>query len=277
MTTRHAWLPPRGTLLISTDLHGNGEDFRALRDRFLSATRHSAEVHWAVLGDSVHGPDAAARAEHPELYDYPDESGAIVLELLSLRQRFPEQIHYVLGNHDHAHIGGPRTRKFYDDEAAYLESRLTATERVALRALFCTAKLALFSPCGALLCHGSPDDTLRTAADLDAIPLELSRCDAYQRRVLATFLTSYGQRSEVTARLLQRLSAGGRELTFVVHGHDRDESGWFTEGDNQACPVIFGAPRAHKRMLCLDLATHYPSVHALRDGIEIQRVHAEPA
>ena len=26
MTTRHAWLPPRGTLLISTDLHGNGED-----------------------------------------------------------------------------------------------------------------------------------------------------------------------------------------------------------------------------------------------------------
>jgi predicted phosphodiesterase len=273
MTTRHAWLPARGTLLISTDLHGNGEDFRALRARFLQALQHSPEVHWVVLGDSVHGPDAAARAEHPELYDYPDESGAIVLELLGLRQRYPDQVHYVLGNHDHAHIGGPRTRKFYDDEAEHLEERLSPPERVALRALFSTAKLAVLAPCGALLSHGSPDDTLRTAADLDAIPLELSRCDAYQRRVLATFLQSYGQRGEVTARLLQRLSGPGRELTFVVHGHDRDESGWFIEGDNQACPVIFGAPRANKRLLCLDLAARYRSVHELRDGVEIQRVH----
>ncbi|HRI50554.1 MAG TPA: metallophosphoesterase [Pseudomonadota bacterium] len=273
MTTRHAWLPPRGTLLISTDLHGNGEDFRALRARFLQMMQRDPEVHWVVLGDSVHGPDAAARAEHPELYDYPDESGAIVLELLGLRQRYPDSVHYVLGNHDHAHIGGPRTRKFYDDEAEHLEARLSPPERVALRALFSTAKLAVFAPCGALLSHGSPDDTLRAAADLDAIPLELARCDAYQRRVLATFLQSYGQRGEVTARLLQRLSSTGRELTFVVHGHDRDESGWFIEGDNQACPVIFGAPRAHKRLLCLDLAARYRSVHELRDGVEIQRVH----
>ena len=273
MTTRHAWLPARGTLLISTDLHGNGEDFRALRARFLQAVQRDPEVHWVVLGDSVHGPDAAARAEHPELYDYPDESGAIVLELLGLRQRYPDNVHYVLGNHDHAHIGGPRTRKFYDDEAEHLEARLSPPERVALRALFSTAKLAVFAPCGALLSHGSPDDTLRAAADLDAIPLELSRCDAYQRRVLATFLQSYGQRGEVTARLLQRLSSAGRELTFVVHGHDRDESGWFIEGDNQACPVIFGAPRAHKRLLCLDLAARYRSVHELRDGVEIQRLH----
>ena len=275
MMTRHAWLPARGTLLVSTDLHGNGEDFRALRTRFLRALERDPDVHWAVLGDAVHGPDAAARAEHPELYDYPDESGMIVVELLGLRQRYPERVHYVLGNHDHSHIGGPRTRKFYDDEAAYLESRLSPPERAALRALFSTAKLALFAPCGALLSHGSPDDTLRAAADLDAIPLELARCDAYQRRVLATFLTSYGQRSEVTAKLLQRLSAGGPALTFVVHGHDRDETGWFTEGDNQACPVIFGALKAEKRLLCLDLAAQYASVHALRDGIEIQRVHGQ--
>lgn len=276
MMTRHAWLPARGTLLISTDLHGNGEDFRALRTRFLRTRERDPDTHWVVLGDSVHGPDPESRAEHPELYDYPDESGAIVVELLGLRQRYPDHVHYVLGNHDHAHIGGPRTRKFYEDEAEFLEARLSPPERAALRALFSTAKLALFTPCGALLCHGSPDDTLRVASDLDAIPLEPARCDAYQRRVLATFLTSYGQRSDVTARLLHRLSAAGTPLTFVVHGHDRDESGWFIEGDNQACPVIFGAPRTHKRLLCLDLAARYPSVLALREGVEIQRLHEPP-
>jgi hypothetical protein len=276
MMSRHTWLPARGTLFVSTDLHGNGEDFRALRARFLHAVERDPQVHWAVLGDTVHGPDEASRSESPELYGYPDESGAIVVELLGLRQRYPERVHYVLGNHDHAHIGGPRTRKFYDDEAATLEARLSSAERTALRALFTTAKLALLSPCGALLCHGSPDDTLRAAADLDAIPLEPARCDAYQRRVLATFLTSYGQRGEVTARLLQRLSAGCPPLTFVVHGHDRDESGWFIEGDNQACPVLFGAPRAHKRFLRLDLSARYPSVHALREGVEILRLHDPP-
>jgi hypothetical protein len=273
MMTRCSWLPQRGTLLVSTDLHGNGEDFRALAGRFLRAAEHDPDVHWAVLGDTVHGPDDASRLECPALYDYPDESGAIVVELLGLRQRFPERVHYVLGNHDHAHIGGPRTRKFYDDEAATLEARLAPHERAALRALFTTAKLALLAPCGALLCHGSPDDTLRAAEDLASIPLEPARCDAYQRMVLASFLQSYGQRREVTARLLARLSSPEHPLTFVVHGHDRDESGWFTEGGNQACPVIFGASRSHKRFLRLDLAARYPSVDALREGAEILRVH----
>ena len=32
----------------------------------------------------------------------------------------PEQVLFVLGNHDYAHLGGPRTRKFHDDEAAFL-------------------------------------------------------------------------------------------------------------------------------------------------------------
>jgi hypothetical protein len=37
--------------------------------------------------------------------------------------------------------------------------------------------------------------------------------------------------------------------------------------------VIFGAPRANKRYVCLDLAARYPDVHALRDGAEIRRVY----
>ena len=169
MTTRHAWLPPRGTLLISTDLHGNGEDFRALRARFLRAMQHDPEVHWVVLGDSVHGPDAAARAEHPELYDYPDESGAIVLELLGLRQRYPDQVHYVLGNHDHAHIGGPRTRKFYDDEAEHLlgsrEDRIGAHQDRP-RAARDTDKVGLAATGGASIRYQLPEAAAKVQVTL---------------------------------------------------------------------------------------------------------------
>ncbi len=59
----------------------------------------------------------------------------------------------------------------------------------------------------------------------------------------------------------------------MIHGHDRDACGWFTEGGNQLCPVIFGAPRSQKRYVRLDLAARYPDAAALRDGEEIQRVY----
>ena len=130
MTTRHAWLPPRGTLLISTDLHGNGDDFRALRDRFLRAARNDPDVHWAVLGDTVHGPDIESRAEHDlmrafvrdrmttgYLGDRQDEEGSVMawptrsrLEALSLSGGIPLA----------AHRGADFSGEFEDPDREYV-------------------------------------------------------------------------------------------------------------------------------------------------------------
>ena len=41
----------------------------------------------------------------------------------------------------------------------------------------------------------------------------------------------------------------------------------------EICPVIFGAPRANKRFLLLNLAAHYSGVDALREGVEILRLY----
>jgi len=60
---------------------------------------------------------------------------------------------------------------------------------------------------------------------------------------------------------------------MLLHGHDRDRGGWFVEGGNQGCPVLFGAPPAEKRFLRLDLAASYQSVDHLREGIEILRLY----
>jgi hypothetical protein len=284
MPSRFRWLPGRGRLLVSTDLHGNGADLRALsavykalcaeRPEPEAETEPDTETHWALLGDLVHGPDDAAREDQPELYGYPDESPSLPAQVLELMAEHPDRIHYVLGNHDHGHVGGPHTGKFYDDEVLALEARLGEAERAALRALFSSAYLALAAPCGVLLCHGSPDHTLRRPTDLDDIPLEAGRATPYQRRVLDTFLRSYGQRAEVTARLLARFGSEPK-LSLVVHGHDRDESGYFTDGDNQVCPVIFGALRENKRYLVLDLGARYASAGDLREGIEIRRLYPE--
>lgn len=258
---------------MSADLHGNLEDFERLRGLFLAALAKDPDTHWAVLGDSVHGPDAAARAERPDLYDFPDRSADVVAGLVELEARCPDRLHYLLGNHDHAHLGGPRTARFHADEAAALEAGLAPEAVEALRSFFGQALLGLLAPCGALLAHGSPDDALEALEDLDAVSFVPEENEAYCAHLLDTFLRSYGQPGEVTARLLRTVSRSGAEARFVLHGHDRDEAGWFTEGGNQGCPVLFGASREAKRVVWLELGARYPSLEALEEGRELRRLY----
>ncbi len=276
MTKRHLHLSGGGTLLVNTDLHGNGDDFRALEAIFRTLHRREPEAHWALLGDLVHAPSPEYRAREPELYDYPDESTFIVERVITLRREFPGRVHFVLGNHDYAHIGGMRTSKFYPDEAAHLESSMSGAQIAAMHALFGEALLAISTGCGVFLSHGSPNATLENLADLDDIEIQPGERSRYHSDVLSSLLFAYGQPGPVTARLLEQLSPGLPEdsapLTVVVHGHDRSEDGWFIEGDNQLCPVIFGALAGEKRYLLLDLGAEYTSVHELRQGVEIRRL-----
>lgn len=257
-------LPAHGSCVVSTDVHGNEEDVLALERIF----RAEPNRHWVILGDAVHAPDAAARRSNPALYDYADGSGEIVMRISELQREFPERVHFVLGNHDWSHVGGPRTSKFFADEAAELESTLGASTKACLRALFENALLAVAAPCGVLMTHGSPDTALESLAQLDASTL------TERSRVLATVLGSYGQPAKVTTAMLARVSAAsGLDLRVVVHGHDRSEAGFFYEGGNQVCPVLFGAPRAEKRFALLDLAARYDHAEALRDGHELRRLY----
>jgi hypothetical protein len=280
-------LPGHGIALISTDLHGNGEDYRRLRDIFLTRASKTPDVHWVLLGDVVHGPNDEARSSEPSLYDYLDASVALIEDLIELTAAYPRQIHLLLGNHEHAHIGGPRTAKFHPDEAAFLEEGLAPNRIARLRAFFQQAALFAVAPCGVLLCHGSPgaalvgnlskrvqlEDPSSGRVDLTSESRDNS---LGQSEVLTTCLTSYGQPAEVSASVLEAVSAiAGLSLHLVIHGHDRDEDGWFTEGGNQLCPVIFGAPRQKKRYLELDLAARYRSLDQIRDGIELRRLHGQ--
>ena len=52
------------------------------------------------------------------MYAYTDESPAIVRELLRLSADSPGCFTSLLGNHEHAHIGGRITRKLHVGEAA---------------------------------------------------------------------------------------------------------------------------------------------------------------
>ncbi|MCA9684205.1 MAG: metallophosphoesterase [Myxococcales bacterium] len=284
MAPRLRILPDHGTLLVSTDLHGNWGDFDRLRRIFLDLRDRAddpASVHWASLGDLVHGPSDKARKLDPVRFGYPDQSPELVEAFIALRERYPDNFHVVLGNHDHGHIGGPHTRKFHPDEVAFLEQRMQPEAIARMHALFRGALLALAAPCGLVFCHGSPDDNWTDLDQLDAIDpasddlLSAEPARPELRAVLQSMLTCYGQPGEITAELLQQISRPGLELRVVVHGHDVDTDGWYAEHGNQVCPVLFGAPPNRRRYLLLDLGAHYRRAEDLREGIEVLRLYPD--
>ena len=271
---RHLVLPARGVLLVSTDVHGNAADFARLEAIFHETLAAEPETHWVILGDVVHAPDDLARRSTPALYDYPDGSMQIVDRIRALASEHAENVHFVLGNHDHGHVGGPHTHKFFPDEVDALETGIGPAQTARLRELFENALLAVAAPCGVLMTHGSPDGTLTSLAALDQVPLDLASMTPSQASMLRSLLTSYGQPDHVCAPMLANVGrAAGLDLRVVVHGHDRDEKGFFYEGAHQLCPVIFGAPHAEKRYVRLDLGARYEDVQSLRDGVEILRLY----
>lgn len=271
MPLRHRVLPREGVLIVNTDLHGNAADFMKLEEVFRDA---GARAHWVILGDIVHAPSADARASDPALYDFEDGSFTIAERIAELQREFPENLHFVLGNHDFGHVGGPRTSKFHRDEVAALESTLGEEERTVLRALLEDALLLVAAPCGVLLTHGSPDTSL-LALDMFDADSELRALleSSVHADALRALLCSYGQPKATTDAMLAQVSRGADfDLAVVVHGHDKTEQGFFYEGGNQLCPCIFGAPRGEKRYVRLDLGARYERAEDLRDGFEIRRL-----
>jgi len=275
---RHLILPDRGVLLISTDVHGNEEDMLALEAIFREERTRERETHWVILGDVVHAPSDSARKDRPDLYDYDDGSMRIIDRIAMLEREHAGYVHFVIGNHDHGHVGGPHPAKFYGDEVEALESKLGMSERQRLHAFLERSLYAVAAPCGVLLTHGAPDDSLTDIRLLDAVPLAVAEMTSEQRRMMRALLTSYGQPEPVAKAMLANVGhAIGLELNVVVHGHDRDESGYFREGAHQLCPCLFGAPRPNKRYLRLDLAARYKNAHALREDTEVRLLYSPAA
>lgn len=259
-------LPHEGRLIVSTDLHGNRADFEAL----FEVWTQDRDAYWLILGDIVHGPTDEAAKNLPEMCDYPDESAQLVAEIASLAVDYPN-VKMLLGNHDWSHVGGPATRKFWTDEAAHLESTMTPAEVDAMHRFFHDAYLWAWAPNGLFFSHGAagvpPDDlTLLQNLRFDSRVLA-------DRAVMNSAMCSYGQDDATMRRFLDVMGElVESRLDVLVHGHDRDEDGWYTEGPHQACPVIFGAHDDRKTYLDLDLSRRVGTADELEQYLH--RIHS---
>lgn len=244
----------------------------------MAAHAATGDAYWISVGDWVHGPaardanDAYAIRDRDgvPLYDYPDETAAILVDYFALQQKFPDRVLSLAGNHEWAHFGGPRTRKFHDDEAAFLEAQLAPAFVVSMRARFAAWPIVVLVPAiGLVLSHGAL--ALSASADRARLgALALDRDDP----IVQSAMFHYGH-DEATARTtLAALSTESARYTLIVHGHDREEEGWVaTTPCSALLCTSFGARQNRKAYLQLDLSRRLEGAASLREGVEIRRLY----
>lgn len=274
---RILWLPSRGRLFAATDLQGNLRDFQRLRDLFVKALRRGEDAYLLFTGDLIHGPSIPPEFWPDYLGDfYRDQSPEVVEEFALLAEQFPGRVHSLLGNHEHAHIGGPSTAKFHEDDVLALESAIGPKRAERFRALFRTFPLIAVAPCGIVFTHGAPAAEAVSPQEVESLIYEgyeeATYEDLARDRILGPLLWARGCEPSRARAFLQALTGSvGRIAAF---GHDVVPHGYETTGDEQICfSTSFGLYDQDKVYLDLDLAGRYLSVADLREGIEICKLY----
>jgi len=285
-------LPASGRLLVVADLHGNLRDFLSVAAMFerLGETAAFGEVFLLFLGDLLHGPYLprgqwqASEKDLPFLRGRPyrDQSPAVLLGVSELMARYPRRVFTLLGNHEHAHIGGPRTSLFARDEAVALEQRLGVEASLWLASFLKGLPLWALAPCGVLFSHAAPSPELNRLEDLEAI--DYRRYATPGASPSKESLRSRGDKpTDPAARLLGQLLWGSslspqkaQEVLsrvgahIAVYGHAVVPAGYQTIGDEQLIlSSSFGMEDARKRVLLLDLSASYRAASELRPDVEI--------
>lgn len=280
--------PDHGRLLVAADLHGNLRDFLAIVARFESM---GEDAHLLFLGDLLHGPLLPPESwpQTPEPppplrgRPYRDESPAILLGLQLLAERYPGRVRTLLGNHEHAHIGGPRTAVFTRDEAGALEQRLGIENSVWLTGFLKGLPLWALAPCGILFSHAAPAAELSNLHELEAIDYRRYSAPKADTRSRA----KAPKPGEAAARLFGQLLweqalppfkaqalLGTAGAQLMVYGHALIPTGYQAIGYEQLIlSSSFAMEDEHKKVLALDLSANYLTVDDLRPGIELLPVY----
>ncbi len=276
-----------GKLLVCTDLQGNLGDFLQVIRKFRELVAREPGSHLILTGDLVHGPEYSPE-EWPDYLGtyYFDDSPGVIHAFEALREEFPGQVHALLGNHEHAHVGGPVVSKFFLDEAAHLENRMGPEGAQWLRRLLRDWPVVAVTSSGAVLTHGAP---AVAATDLTGPENFVDLCGPTASPG-ANDLSGYERvplwmmaQSSLLGALLWARSASPEEArhfvrmlggTFSVFGHDIVREGYLIMGDEQICvSTSFGLFDADKTYLEIDLAHRYESVRELEPGREIRKLY----
>ncbi|PIN76602.1 hypothetical protein COV17_01835 [Candidatus Woesearchaeota archaeon CG10_big_fil_rev_8_21_14_0_10_36_11] len=266
--------PNKGNLLVSSDIHGNKQDYLQVMKLFETSLTSGIDTYILFLGDLVQGPDKLT-----ERFPYKDESVFIVRHLFGMRKVYGDRVQSLLGNHEHGHIGGVRTRKFHDntnyDEVTHLEEMLGSQEAAQFAAVCETFPLLALTPAGVVFGHGAPSDKVTSLDDILNVSYSGDFIDINSVTAIPG-LDILWRRNATDEEVRQFLSAINHEsipTNVYMYGHDVVEEGFYREGPHHMIiSSSFGTPKQNKTILKINLAHRYGTTADLREGHELVKL-----
>lgn len=268
-------LPDQGELLICTDLHGNLRDFKRVRRVLEDRIQRGKDPFLLFTGDLIHGPNCAEDDWPDYLGSYfIDESAEVVESFIELQSKHPRHVACLLGNHEHSHVGGPHTPKFWADETAYFEQCAGPKLTKRFKRLFRSLPLVAVARCGVAVTHAAPNAEIRGPEQIEQLRYEgyedLPFAASDGLPLLGRLLWSRHCPAPTARRFLNALSVDGLKLDLVVYGHEIVPEGFERIGAEQLLlSTSFGVRDSKKHFLSLDLAGRYRSSDDLREGREL--------
>lgn len=146
-------------LLVVGDLHGRYDNLEwILRDKRNLRSIIEAQAHLVFTGDAVH--PRSSRMNSDEAYE---DSFCVMLLIMTLKAENPFNVHYLIGNHDNAHVGGYAVgRGTVQQDAAFekfIKKKFGASVLARYREFVLNSPAAMLAhaPNGAiLLVHATP-------------------------------------------------------------------------------------------------------------------------
>jgi hypothetical protein len=239
-------LPETGEVWMTGDLHDHHRNFNKL----LAAVdlENNPQRH-LILHELIHG-------------DHFDANGAegswhTLYRAAELKAEFPNQVHFLMANHDLAQIHGEGIMKSglsvceaftaglkRDFGGVYHKVNVTVTE------FLLSLPLAIRAPNGLFFCHSLPTDSQITTFDFTVFDRPLTGAD-YKRRTGPVYQLIWG-RGVTPAGVDQFLEKVNAKM--VITGHQPQEAGFATNGDRH---LIIASDHNQGVLLPLDLSATY--------------------
>jgi hypothetical protein len=236
-------------VLVAGDLHGNLENFKQVLDRAALAQQPGRHL---ILQEVIHGP-----------FRYPaggDKSHQLLDLVAALKCQYPQQVHFLLGNHELAQWTGQRIAKadvdyndlFREGVATAYQTHADAVYGIYLD-LLSAAPLAVRTANRIYACHSIPGAKRLEAFDPAVLEKDdLADADLRLGGSVHALVWGRDHSKPTAAAFLQKVDAD-----LLITGHIPCEQGFDVPNPRQLILDAAGAPAGY----CL-FPTDRPLTHA---------------
>jgi Calcineurin-like phosphoesterase len=239
-------LPAQGEVWMTGDIHDHRNNFNKLiRAADLG---HHPDRH-LILHELIHG----------EYYDAngAEDSWQTLMQAAMLKCDFPNQVHFLLANHDLAQIHGEGISKMGLSVCeAFTKAVIRdfgadqAAVNVAITEFLLSFPLAARTESGLFFCHSLPTDQQVENFDFTVFGRELTGED-YRRRTGPVYQLIWGRNMKPETAASFAAKVGAR---IVITGHQPQESGFAVNGEQH---LILASDHGQGVYLPLDLSANY--------------------